>query len=126
MKVLLPLVLFLCVNLAVGTIALADGSAAISAMAKIMHSLNHYPNAEGKKELKMIIENKATNTHERILATAIMNLKHQVSAGDTPALKEILGNDAAPKNERTLASIILNLNHSPAAAEKEALSKMIH
>jgi hypothetical protein len=122
--------LLLCINLSVGPAALAgssaDNSKAIIAMANIMRSLNHYPNAESKKELKMIIENKSTNANERVLATAIMNLKHQVSADDVPALKKILGNNNAANNERTLASIILNLNHRPAAAEKEALGKMIH
>lgn len=125
MKVFSFILLF-CIYLSIAPAALAGNSQAINTMAKIMHSLNHYPNSEGKKELKMIIDNKSTSSGERVLAAAMINIKHQVSANDAPALKKLLGNNSAPENERSLASIILNLNHQPAAAEKEVLKKMIH
>lgn len=100
------------------------GSKPLSHMAGIMHDLNHYPDANGKKTLQQIMDDKSVRENERTLAHAMMRLEHKVNSADVDKLKAIMNSSEATQNEKDMAKIILNLNHAPSDDDKKMLKGM--
>ncbi len=115
------------VTLPVGTAQASTDqpSVALQQMATIMHRLKHFPSPQGKQELQVIIDDRASNDNERTLAGAMMNLQHKASADDKARLKGIMDDSSAPANERELAAIIYHLDHRPSSADKQKLQTMM-
>ena len=119
-RLLLPVCLLL--GLA-GTMLAGPENKAQYTIAGILVKLNHFPNDADKTSLKGVVEDKASSTHEKVVAQALMNVQHKVTADDRAKLDELLKDKTAPESVKTLATIIVNLNHAPSDADKETLKK---
>ena len=121
-------VLFAMAVLTLGINVSADemhGDHAISQMANIMMRLHHYPDAEGKKVLKEIINDSGTSATDRTLAQAMLDLHHHVNPKDKGPLNKIMNDPNASEHQKELADIMINLNHKPSSSDKDMLRKMM-
>lgn len=104
--------------------AIAD-SAAISMMADITMSLNHYPSDSDKQRLSTITESDESSDAEQAVAMAILNMQHRVKDADKAKLNAIIGDESAPARLRELAGVLVSINHSPSASDVEKLAAIV-
>ena len=96
---------------------------AVAAMAKIVSSLQHYPNDADKESLAAIVTGENSESVKAV-ANAIANISHKVGSSDKAALEAIAANDAEPAAVRELANIVAGMNHMPSADAKMALAAL--
>jgi hypothetical protein len=125
MKPLLRVLLLSLLVAGLSNLMQAADAKTVQTEARILLSLNHFPNDADKKALQAIIDDKATTAEERTVAQALMNVQHKVSDADKPKLQAIVDDKAAPESLKTISGIILSLNHAPTAADKDKLQKLV-
>ena len=96
---------------------------AVSTMAKIVGSLQHFPNDADKAALAEIIAGDSSASI-RAVASAIAGISHKVSSADNKVLEAIAANDAEPADLRKLVTIVIGVNHIPSADAKIALAAL--
>lgn len=101
----------------------ADGAA--STMASVLVGLNHYPSADDKAALAVIVADPASSADEKALAQIISRIAHQASSGDKAALEAMVGGDSEAA-VKTIAKAILATNHKPTAADIAALKGLMN
>jgi len=122
LKITLILLSFLCA-LTVSAASFA-GDSGLKTMAHILMGLNHYPSDSEKQTLKGIV-NGSGSSHQKTIATAMINMQHKAGASDVPKLKSIAGDGKASQGEKDLANILLGLNHSASSSDKAKLKSMM-
>ena len=121
-KVLGIVFTFLCaMSLSANSFA---GESPLHTMAKILIGLNHYPSDSEKQTLKAIVSGSASS-HQKTIATSMINLQHKAQGSDIPKLKAITSDGKASKGEKDLATILLGLSHSPSSSDKSTLKSMM-
>jgi len=98
---------------------------AVAAMAKIVSSLQHFPNEADKEALASIVAGDSGDSIKAV-AAAIAGISHKVSDSDKVVLEAIAKDDAEPARLRELASIIVGVNHMPSPSAKSALAALSH
>jgi hypothetical protein len=106
------------------TAVFAD-SAAVSTMAEITMSLNHFPSDEDKQELSAIASSADSSESEVAVATAMTNMKHQLTDADKATLGSIAADADASAGLRELAGILLNIKHHASDTDKVVLEKIV-
>jgi len=99
-------------------------SPAIGIMAGIAVRLDHYPDAEGMRQLKAL-EHDTASPDIRTLARALMRMRHTVQPEDAQALRRLMADDRASPQARELAGILLEMQHHATPAEKQRLRALI-
>jgi hypothetical protein len=103
----------------------ADGSQAISSIAKILLDFTHVPDVSQKATLQGILEDNTTTVAEKLLAQALINVEHLASPDDKPKLEALIRDESAPPGVRTLATILNNLVHTPTEMDKKKLRQLL-
>jgi len=98
---------------------------AISAMARMVMHLNHYPSGREMVTLADISHKSGATRGETLLANALMHFKHSVSGGDAPLLRQLQDDAAASAQEKELAAIVLGISHHPSASDKQRLQALM-
>ena len=96
---------------------------AVATMAKIVSSLQHFPNDADKEALAAISAGEGSESVKAV-ASAIANIAHKVGGADKAALDAIAADDAEPAALRELATIVAGLNHMPSADAKMAFAAL--
>lgn len=96
---------------------------AVSTMAKIVSSLQHFPSDADKAALAEITAGDSQASIKAV-ASAIAGISHKVSSADNKVLEAIAANDAEPADLRKLAAIVVGVNHIPSADAKTALAAL--
>jgi hypothetical protein len=71
-------VVALLVSLAYAGPALAQNSKAVTTMASILMTVNHFPNDEQKKTLTALAAEPTTTAQEKVLISALVGMQHSV------------------------------------------------
>jgi len=101
-----------------------DANAALSDVAKIVASINHFPSDADKAKLATISGNEAYPDLLRRLATSVSNISHAPTAEGKAVMAEIQATADVPESAKTLAGIIANLNHVPSADDKATIAQL--
>ncbi len=96
---------------------------AVATMAKIVSSLQHFPNDEDKQALAAIGAGDASESVKAV-ASAIAGISHKVGGADKATLETIAANDAESAALRELATIVVGVHHMPSAEAKIALAAL--
>ena len=96
---------------------------AVSSMAKIMLSLQHFPSDADKAALAAIVAGDSSDSVKTV-ASAIAGINHKVSSADQTALMAIAEDESEPADLRQLAGIVAGVNHVPGAEAKAALTAL--
>ena len=109
--------------LALPGLAFAGGHS-MSAMAKILTELNHFPSDAHKATLAEIQGSDHASDLEKHLAGIISRIAHKPGPDDQAALKKVLAMDDASPAAKTIAKAILNMNHKPQPDDLAALEAL--
>ena len=104
--------------------AFADNGA-ISTMADITKSLNHYPSDSDKEKLTAITGSSGSSNSELAVATAILHIEHKVTDADKAKLSAIIADDSVPDELRQLAGILVTINHRPSDSDVATLATIV-
>lgn len=96
---------------------------AVTTMAKIVSSLQHFPSAADKEALAAIAAGDESESVKAV-ASAIAGISHKVGSTDKAGLEAIAADDAEPVALRQLATIVAGVNHMPSAEAKTALAAL--
>ena len=122
MKNTIKLLAILCFSVG-GYAPSAFAGDAVSTMAKIVGSLQHFPSDADKAALAEITAGDSSASIKAV-ASAIAGISHKVGSADNKALEAIAANEAEPANLRELATIVVGVNHIPNAEAKVALAAL--
>ncbi|MDT8376717.1 MAG: hypothetical protein RQ867_08295 [Mariprofundaceae bacterium] len=95
----------------------ASAEGAVSEMARIMISLNHYPTSAEQKVLAEIVADNHATAGEKTIAGALMRMQHSVGAEDAERLRRVAADDSATAAERDVAGILLGISHQPSKSD---------
>jgi len=115
---LLALILF-----AAGYAPVTHAADAVSTMANIVLSLQHFPSDADKAALAEIAAGDSSDSVKAV-AGAIANINHKVSDTDKGVLEAIANDDSEPEDLRELAVIVAGMNHMPGSEDKAALEML--
>lgn len=101
-----------------------DANAALSEIAGIVASINHFPSEADKAKLATISANETYPELLRRLATQVSNISHSATADGKALMVELQANPEVPENAKVLAGIIADLNHVPSAEAKATLAEL--
>ena len=122
MKITTALITVLFLSIAAYTPNAFAGDA-VATMAKIVSSLQHFPNDADKEALAAITAGQSSDSVKAV-ASAIANISHKVGGADKAALEAITADEAEPAALRELATIVAGINHMPSADAKVALAAL--
>jgi hypothetical protein len=101
-----------------------DVDGALSEIADIVASINHFPSDADKAALATISGNDSLPQPLRDMAAAVSNISHSANAEGKAVMASIQGNPQAPDTAKSLAGIIAGLNHMPSAEDKATLATL--
>jgi ADP-ribosylglycohydrolase len=96
---------------------------AVATMAKIVSSLQHFPNEADKEALTAIVAGDSGDSVKAV-ASAIAGISHKVSDSDKVILEAIAKSDTESARLRELASIVVGVNHMPSSSAQSALAAL--
>jgi hypothetical protein len=117
-------VVALLVSLAYAGPALAQNSKAVTTMASILMTVNHFPNDDQKKTLTALAAEPTTTAQEKVLISAIVGMQHSVAAAEKPKVEAVAKDQTASAGARTIATILGRFLHMASDADKAELKKL--
>ena len=99
-------------------------SAAITQVAKIVATINHFPSDDDLAKLDAISGNSELAQVIRDMASAVANIEHAANEEGKGAMEAIQNREQIPERGKTLASVIENFSHMASADDKAKLAEM--
>jgi hypothetical protein len=101
-----------------------DIDGALSDIAGIVASINHFPSDADKAKLAAISADANYPQPLRDMADAVANISHAANAEGKAVMAEIQASAQAPDSAKSLAGIIASLNHMPSDEDKATLARL--
>lgn len=97
--------------------------AALSKIATIVASINHFPSDADMTTLEEIIGSGDVSQNVRIIADTVINIEHSANEEGKGAMESIQASASASEEMKVLAEVIANLSHMASADAKAQLAQ---